>query len=70
MRRGSFRRLADWVRNYTGGELDADLQLILKAKEVPPIELGTLGQLGWSTWLTSQRVDRDADDLVLLSVAA
>jgi type VI secretion system protein ImpH len=66
----SFRRLADWVRNYTSGALGADLQLLLKAEEVPSIQLGALGQLGWSTWLTSQAFDHDADDLVLLSIAA
>lgn len=66
----SFRRVADWVRNYVSGQLGADLQLILKAEAVPPIELGSLGQLGWSTWLTSRPVDKDADDLILQSIAA
>lgn len=66
----SHQRLADWVRNYIGGELDADLQLILLAAEVPPVELGTMGRLGWTTWLTSEPPRDDAADLILLSIAA
>jgi len=61
----SHERLVDWIRNYTGDELCADVQLILKAEEVPQVQLGAQGRLGWTTWLSSAPFERDADDLVL-----
>jgi type VI secretion system protein ImpH len=63
-------RLVDWIRNYTGDELAADVQLILDAEEVPEIRLGSQGRLGWTTWLKSQPFERDADDLVLRPFAS
>jgi type VI secretion system protein ImpH len=64
----SLRCLIAWVRNYIGDELSWELQLILSAKEVPRICLGTLGRLGLSTWLSSKRFTKDADDLILLTI--
>ncbi len=64
----SLRRLVAWVRNYIGDELLWDVNLILKREEVPPLKLGEETQLGWTTWLTSQPLDRDADDLKLDAV--
>jgi len=61
----SLRRLVAWVRNYVGDELLWDVNLILKREEVPPLKLGEETQLGWTTWLTSQPLGRDADDLKL-----
>jgi type VI secretion system protein ImpH len=61
----SLRRLQAWVRNYVGDELDWDVQLVLLAQEVPAIQLGRIGRLGWTTWLRSQPFASDADDLVL-----
>jgi len=61
----SHERLVDWIRNYTGDELCADVQLVLKAEEVPQTQLGAQGRLGWTTWLQSEPFERDADDLVL-----
>lgn len=61
----SLRRLVAWVRNYVGEELLWDVNLILKREEVPPLKLGEETQLGWTTWLTSQPLGRDADDLKL-----
>lgn len=66
----SLRRLADWVRNYVGEELTCDLQLILRKEEVPQIQMGTFAQLGWTTWLRSKPMGRDADDLVLRPLEA
>jgi len=62
---GSLLRLIAWVRNYIYDELEWDVQLILKKEEVPKLHLGKLGQLGWTTWLSSKPFTRDADDLVL-----
>ena len=58
-------RLLALVRNYVGDELAWDVNLILKKEQVPPLKLGSGGRLGWSTWLSSQTPDRDADDLYL-----
>lgn len=64
----SLRRLVAWVRNYVGDELLWDVNLILKKEEVPPLVLGEGSQLGWTTWVTSQPLARDADDLMLDAV--
>jgi len=61
----SLERLVAWVRNYTGDELEWDVRLVLKAEEVPQIQLGTLGRVGWSTWLRTKPFESDAEDLVL-----
>ena len=60
--------LSHLVRTYVGPELDFDVQLVLRAEEVPLCRLsvdGGLGpRLGWNTWLHSGRMHRDADDAV------
>jgi type VI secretion system protein ImpH len=61
----SLRRLVALVRNYTGDELNWDLNLILKREEVPASKLGGAGRLGWSTWLGRRQAESDADDLML-----
>ena len=61
----SLDRLMSAVRSYTGDELQWDLQLILKRKETPPIGLGVVGRLGWSSWMLRDPIQRDPDDLVL-----
>lgn len=61
----SFKRLEAWVLNYAGTQYFWDLQLVLAAKEVPSLQLGGKARLGWTTWLMSRAVDRDADDLIL-----
>jgi type VI secretion system protein ImpH len=58
-------RAAQLVRSYVGPEFDFDLQPVLKAKEVPPCQLGGEGAqpyLGWTTWLCSVPKEQDADD--------
>ena len=61
----SLVRLVDWVRNYVGYEFDWQLQLVLAREEVPGIQLGREGLLGWTTWLGPRPSPTDADDLVL-----
>jgi type VI secretion system protein ImpH len=61
----SLRRLKALVRNYVGDQLGWDLNIILKKEEVPPLRLGYVGNLGWTSWLTSQTPAADAGDLVL-----
>lgn len=66
----SFTRLRAWVRNYVGDELGWEMQLVLKAREVPAVCLGQAGRLGWSTWVRSRPFERDAGDLVIQAGAA
>lgn len=66
----SLARLDAVVKNYVGLELDWDLKLILRRAEVPQTQLGTLGNLGWTTWLISAPAEADAADLVLKPQAA
>jgi type VI secretion system protein ImpH len=62
----AFVRLKFWILNYCGEHFFWDAQLVLEAPEVPEIELGRAGRLGWTTWLKSQPFTRDADDLILI----
>jgi type VI secretion system protein ImpH len=66
----SFRQLKCWVMNYVAEEFFWDMQLVLKAAEVPQISLGQAGLLGWTSWLKSMPFTRDADDVVLNPMAA
>lgn len=59
------RRLVAVVRNYVGDELMWDLNLILRAAEVPPARLAECGQLGRSSWLAPAGIGRDMDDIIL-----
>jgi type VI secretion system protein ImpH len=61
----SFRQLKCWVLTYVAEEFFWDVQLVLKAEEVPEMCLGKAGLLGWTTWLKSKPFERDADDLVV-----
>jgi type VI secretion system protein ImpH len=58
-------RLLALVRNYVGDEYTWDVNLVLKKDEVPALELGGDGRLGWSTWALSGTPAEDADDLYL-----
>jgi type VI secretion system protein ImpH len=64
----SLRRLVAWVRTYLGDELLWDVNLVIKKDEIPPLQLGAGAQLGWTTWLASQPLTHDADDLKLDAV--
>jgi type VI secretion system protein ImpH len=59
----SFAGLRDWVRNYVGDELSYEVQLILRADEVPEVRLGESGRLGWTTWLQNRPFENDVKDL-------
>jgi len=61
----TFIRLQAWVRGYSGDEHLWDMQVVLKKEEVPAIQLGRSGLLGWTSWLKSRPTERDAEDLVL-----
>lgn len=61
----SMRRLRAIVDQYVGLELSWDVQLVLKNSEVPQMRLGKQGQLGWTTWLSSRKPEKDADQLIV-----
>jgi type VI secretion system protein ImpH len=68
-RGAAFSMATDLVRFLVGGELDFDLQLILKAEEVPACTLATAGKtgsmLGWTSWLKTREFARDDSQVVL-----
>jgi type VI secretion system protein ImpH len=67
-----FRSLCQVTRLYVGPELDFDVQLLLKAAEVPWCRLGSDGpdgaRLGWNTWIRSDDFEEDVDDAVFAAV--
>lgn len=65
----SLERVVAIVRNYVGDQLEWDLNLTLRQAEVPPIQIGVAGRLGWTTWLTSHPLARDGNDLMLDAMA-
>jgi type VI secretion system protein ImpH len=63
---GSLERLEAVVRNYVGDRLDWDVNLILRAEEVPRTALGASAALGHTTWIGIRRdMAHDAADLFL-----
>jgi type VI secretion system protein ImpH len=58
-------KLVDWVRLYLSFELDWDVRLTLAMDDVPPLTLGRVGRLGWTTWLGARSAPTDAADLCL-----
>lgn len=61
----SLTRLRGWVQDYLGSTFTWEVQLILRASDVPPMVLGQGGGLGWTTWTASQPPTTDASNLVL-----
>ena len=66
--RKDFFRLMHLVRLYVGPELKVDIQLILKASEIPRCKMlhegGKGPRLGWNTWMTSRPMLHDSHDAV------
>lgn len=62
---GSFRRIKDFVRLYSGDQFTWDVQMVLARAEVPPIQLGRTGRLGWTSWLKTKLFDHDAEDIII-----
>jgi type VI secretion system protein ImpH len=53
-----------------GLDRDFDVQLVLTREEVPAACLDGATRLGWTSWLGTEKRQRDADDLVLHTSAA
>ncbi|HEY0790673.1 MAG TPA: type VI secretion system baseplate subunit TssG [Chthoniobacterales bacterium] len=60
----SFQRLKAWVLSYVNQEFFWDVQCILRADEVPGLQLGGSAQLGWTTWLKGQPFRHNTEDPV------
>jgi type VI secretion system protein ImpH len=64
----TFRRLAQMTRLFVDGEFDFDVQLVLRADEVPGCVLsstpGEGARLGCFAWLKSRAFERDADEAI------
>jgi type VI secretion system protein ImpH len=66
--RNAFYLLAHLIRFYVGPALDFDIQLVLRANEVPACRLPAGDSegpaLGWNSWLLSSPLRSDADDAI------
>ncbi len=62
---GSMDRLAAIVRNYAGDTLDYDVNVVLRAEDVPAATLGGDTRLGQTSWIGTRDGSADADDLYL-----
>jgi type VI secretion system protein ImpH len=64
----SLRSLCQMTRTYVGPEFDFDVQLVLKAAEVPWCHLGgdpaNGARLGWNTWVRYRKFTQDVADAV------
>ena len=59
------RSLAGFISR---GELDYEIQLVLKKDDVPRCELGAADgapRLGWTSWAKTKPLERDAEDTIL-----
>lgn len=59
----SLERFAAIVRNHVGDTLDWDVNIVLKADEVPAAQLGADTRLGLTSWIGDRTGMGDADDL-------
>jgi len=63
-------KVREWVREYCGDEFGVRLVPRLKATQVPSLQLGGSGRLGWNTWIGPRRSEEPASDLSLSISAA
>ena len=66
----AYRELKDWVKFYSSGQYEAEVQLILLREEVPKCELGLRGKqepkLGLTSWLKTRMQPLDPGDALFL----
>ncbi len=58
----TLKAIRSLVLLYCGHELSCELQPVLKKEEVPPLKLGAGSRLGFTTWLKSGPMAKDADE--------
>ncbi len=71
--RKDFFKLMHLVRLYVGPEIKVDVQLVLKASEIPKCRMhhtpSSGPRLGWNSWLTCQPIVEDSGDAVFAGEA-
>lgn len=64
----SLEAVAELIRFYVGPEKDFDIQLVLRAEDIPAVQLshdsGQEPRLGWNTWLSPATRKTDAADAI------
>ena len=60
----AFKHLVEWVKTFNISHYEWELQLVLKADEVPLCGTGT--QLGYTGWMTSKQNLKDREDLIIV----
>lgn len=60
-----FSHLKAWIDSYVGMSFDWDIQLILKAEEIPDFTVDKKIQLGFTSWFKKRKDQKDADDLII-----
>lgn len=62
-----FRPLVEMTRFYTGRELDFEINLIMKAVDVPPARLSASSgpRLGWTSWIKTKAFTGDDNQVIL-----
>jgi type VI secretion system protein ImpH len=58
-------KVREWVREYCSDEFGVRLVPRLQAAQVPALQLGGAGRLGWNTWIGRRRSTEPASDLSL-----
>jgi len=62
----SLERLGALVLNYIGFEYAWDVQFRVRRQRLPGIQLGSLGHLGWTSWLAPASGGTAVDDFVII----
>jgi type VI secretion system protein ImpH len=66
----AYRELVAWLRFYSSGSYETEVQLVLAREDAPPCELGSSGamgpQLGLVSWLKTKPLNRDPADATYL----
>lgn len=60
----ALKPLCQLTRCYVGPEFEFDVQLLLRAEEVPGAVGAKKACLGWNTWVKAGETPRNADDAV------
>ena len=68
--KAAYRDLAAWMRFFTSGQYETEIQLVLDREEAPACALGTAGadrpRLGFVSWLKTRPLSRDPGDAMYL----
>jgi type VI secretion system protein ImpH len=66
----AYHELVAWLKFYSNGSYETEVQLVLAREDAPSCELGSAGktrpQLGLVSWLKTRPLDRDPADATYL----